>query len=126
MADKPHNTDMGAPKHEDGRSHDSGSDELKQRLDSLQGKLFEHERDAKQARKAEGGNANGYAQAFRLSSEFIAGIVAGAGIGYVLDMAAGTGPWGLIIFLLLGFVAGILNVLRSAGYVSQQDRRIRK
>ena len=32
---------------------------------------------------------------------------------------AGTSPWGLIIFLLLGFVAGVLNVLRSAGLVAE-------
>jgi ATP synthase protein I len=32
---------------------------------------------------------------------------------------AGTSPWGLIIFLLLGFGAGVLNVLRSAGMVAE-------
>lgn len=60
------------------------------------------------------------AQAMKLSSEFIAGIVVGALLGWVLDRYAGTSPWGLIIFLLLGFGAGTLNVLRSAGYVADQ------
>lgn len=60
------------------------------------------------------------AQAMKLSSEFIAGIVVGALIGYALDRFVGTSPWGLIIFLLLGFVAGTLNVLRSAGYVAEK------
>jgi len=60
------------------------------------------------------------AQAMKLSSEFIAGIVVGALIGWFLDRYAGTSPWGLIIFLLLGFGAGTLNVLRSAGYVADQ------
>jgi len=37
-----------------------------------------------------------------------------------VDRLAGTSPWGLIIFLLLGFCAGVLNVLRSAGLVAEQ------
>ncbi|AGB70242.1 MULTISPECIES: AtpZ/AtpI family protein [Rhizobium] len=59
----------------------------------------------------------GYAQAMKLSSEFIAAIIVGAVLGYVLDRFLGTTPWGMIILLLLGFCAGVLNVLRSAGKV---------
>jgi ATP synthase protein I len=29
----------------------------------------------------------------------------------------GTSPWGMIVFLLLGFAAGVLNVMRAAGVV---------
>lgn len=60
------------------------------------------------------------AQAMKLSSEFIAGIVVGGVIGWSLDRFVGTTPWGMIIFLLLGFAAGTLNVLRAAGYVADQ------
>lgn len=66
-----------------------------------------------------GGRTTGYAQAFKLSSEFIAGIAVGIGIGWFVDRMAGTSPWGLIVFLLLGFGAGILNVLRAAGMVAE-------
>ncbi|TIX68369.1 MAG: ATP F0F1 synthase subunit I, partial [Mesorhizobium sp.] len=55
----------------------------------------------------------------KLSSEFIAGIVVGVGIGWIIDRLAGISPWGLIVGLLLGFGAGVLNVLRSAGLVAQ-------
>ncbi|MFC5385019.1 AtpZ/AtpI family protein [Aquamicrobium segne] len=65
------------------------------------------------------GGASGYGQAFKLSSEFIAGVVVGVAIGWMVDRLAGTSPWGLVIFLLVGFAAGVLNVLRSAGVVSQ-------
>ncbi|HEV7322378.1 MAG TPA: AtpZ/AtpI family protein [Ensifer sp.] len=75
--------------------------------------------DAAEARAAE--SRKGYAAAMKLSSEFIAGIVVGAFLGYLLDHFAGTGPWGMIIFLLLGFCAGVLNVLRSAGMVATLD-----
>jgi len=59
--------------------------------------------------------ASGYAQGFRLSSEFVAGVLVGAGIGWLLDRWLGIAPWGLIVFGVLGFGAGVLNVVRSAG-----------
>lgn len=69
------------------------------------------------------GSRKGYAEAMKLSSEFIAGVVVGAFLGYLLDHFAGTGPWGMIVLLLLGFCAGVLNVLRSAGLVATPDQR---
>jgi ATP synthase protein I len=60
-------------------------------------------------------SAANYAQAFRLSSLFVAAILVGAALGWGLDWAAGTSPWGLITLLLLGFCAGVLNVVREAG-----------
>jgi ATP synthase protein I len=59
--------------------------------------------------------ASGYARGFRLSSEFVAGVIVGAGIGWLIDRTLGISPWGLTVFLLLGFAAGVLNVMRSAG-----------
>jgi F0F1-type ATP synthase assembly protein I len=58
------------------------------------------------------------AQALRLASEFAAGVVVGGGIGWVVDRVFGVSPWGLITFVLLGFAAGVLNVMRSAGVSS--------
>ncbi|WP_428641720.1 AtpZ/AtpI family protein [Roseibium sp.] len=78
--------------------------------------------ETKAARKSQS-NSSGYAQAMKLSSEFIAGVLVGAGIGWVADQWLGTSPLGLIVFLLLGFAAGVLNVLRSAGVVEQPDPR---
>ncbi len=63
-------------------------------------------------------NSGGMAYAVKISSEFIAGIVVGTAIGWLIDKLAGTSPWGLIVFLLLGFCAGVLNVLRSAGLIA--------
>lgn len=61
--------------------------------------------------------ASGYARGFRLSSELVAGVLVGGGIGWLLDRWLGIAPWGLIVFVLLGFGAGVLNVMRSAGVV---------
>ena len=62
--------------------------------------------------------ASGYAKGFRLSSELVAGVLVGAGLGWLIDRWVGIAPWGLIVFLLLGFAAGVLNVMRSAGVVA--------
>jgi ATP synthase protein I len=55
------------------------------------------------------------ARGFRLSTELVAGVLVGAALGWLLDKWLGISPWGLIVFLLLGFVAGVLNVMRAAG-----------
>jgi ATP synthase protein I len=57
------------------------------------------------------------ARGFRLSAELVAGVVVGAMIGWLIDRGLGISPWGMIVFLLLGFVAGVLNVMRVAGVV---------
>jgi ATP synthase protein I len=65
--------------------------------------------------------ASGYARGFRLSSELVAGVVVGAGLGWLIDRLFGIAPWGFIVFLLLGFAAGVLNVMRAAGVVPGGD-----
>src|SRR6476620_7162664 len=54
------------------------------------------------------------ARGFRLSTELVAGVLVGAMIGWLLYRWLGISPWGLIIFLLLGFAAGVLNVMRAS------------
>jgi ATP synthase protein I len=62
-------------------------------------------------------DASGMARGFRLSTELVAGVLVGAGIGWLLDRWLGTTPLGMIVLLLLGFAAGVLNVMRVAGVV---------
>ncbi len=65
-----------------------------------------------------------FGNAFQLSSEFIAAILVGAIIGYGIDWLLGTLPWGLILFFLLGFVAGVMNVMRAAGELAGPGDRL--
>ena len=120
MADE--NGPDGTGKTGPGKQHEAGirDDDLERRRRELEASLatrlpnrLEEKDDAK------AGSAAGYGQALKLSSEFIAGVVVGAGLGWIIDRQAGTSPWGLIVFLLLGFGAGVLNVLRSAGAVAE-------
>jgi len=55
---------------------------------------------------------SGLARGMRIGTEFIAAILVGAIFGYLIDLGLGTSPWGLLIMLLVGFAAGILNVTR--------------
>jgi len=58
--------------------------------------------------------------AFRFSTEMVAALVVGGGFGWAVDWISDrwspihTKPWGLIVFFVLGAVAGILNVVRAA------------
>lgn len=61
---------------------------------------------------------SGIAQAWRLSSEFVAGVLVGTGLGWAIDWFFGTQPWGLIIFVLLGFAAAVVNVMRASGQMA--------
>ena len=63
------------------------------------------------------------ARALRLSSELVAGVLVGAVIGWGIDRLLSTSPFGLIVFFLLGFVAGVVNVVRSAGVAPDRTAR---
>ncbi|MBM3566667.1 MAG: phosphoribosylaminoimidazolecarboxamide formyltransferase [Alphaproteobacteria bacterium] len=52
--------------------------------------------------------------AFRVSVEIISAVAVGVGIGWGIDYLLGSDPWGLVVFTLLGGVAGMLNVYRLA------------
>jgi ATP synthase protein I len=107
-----------------GNTPDAGkmltSEELESRRRSLEAKLASRGAGPKASSEDKGTEtASGVAQAIKLSSEFIAGVLVGAGLGWLADRFLGTSPWGLIILLLLGFCAGTLNILRSAGRVAE-------
>ena len=53
-------------------------------------------------------------QALRLATELVVGVGVGGVIGWGLDRALGTAPFLLVVFLILGGAAGIINVMRAA------------
>jgi ATP synthase protein I len=78
---------------------------------------------APEARRASDGSA--MARGLRLSSELVAGVLVGGAIGYGLDYWLGIRPWGFIVFVLLGFVAGLVNLMRAAGVLAKPEDRVR-
>ena len=100
--------------------------DLSDRLKDLSGRIA-----AEQSQRAESErpsasmqSATGYAKGYRLASEFVAGTLVGGLIGYGIDWVFGTMPLGLIVFLLLGFGAGILNMARAANRVPPAQERL--
>lgn len=104
-----------------GRRAGSSDADLARRLDRLSRDLEAEKRErAEEERPTRPAGAN-FAHAFRLASEFVAGVLVGAALGWGIDYLAGTSPWGMIGFLLLGFAAGVLNVVRAAGRMSSDQ-----
>jgi ATP synthase protein I len=66
--------------------------------------------------------------AWRMVIELVAGIVIGFGIGYALDVLLGTMPIFLVLFVLLGFAAGVRVMMRSVRELqiegAAQDERV--
>src|SRR4030081_2525844 len=114
-------------------SRDKSPDEaaLSARLGSLDHRLSEI-RDNRKIRTDQPGTEQDTAKArasamaigLRLSSELVAGVLVGAALGWGFDRLLSTSPWGLIVFLLLGFTAGVINVMRAAGVMAKQSERL--
>ena len=81
--------------------------ELGKRLDEVK---------ARNAPPVQDGSARGkaFGEAFKIVAELMVGVVVGGGIGWVLDRQLGSAPWLLMLFLILGFAAGLSNVIRTA------------
>lgn len=97
----------------------SGADDadLSARLKSLDARISQASvhREESEPRTRPTSDSSAIGQAFRLSAEFVSGVLAGAIVGWLVDQLFGTSPWGLIICLILGFCAGMLNLMRAAG-----------
>jgi len=52
--------------------------------------------------------------AFKVATEFLAGLLVGGVIGWYLDQWFGTRPVLFLLFFALGAAAGMLNVFRNA------------
>ena len=84
------------------------SAEIGQKLDALN-----------RERRAAGGSTgktqqSDYGPAFQFAAEFLVGVIVGGGLGWALDRQFGTAPWLLVVFVIMGFVAGLMNVVRAA------------
>lgn len=106
----------------DGKNSDPGRgtltpgerDALRQRATDLGKRLDQvHARTAPVAGDARARGA-AMGEAFKIVAELVVGVVVGVGMGWALDRALGTAPWLMVLFLILGFAAGISNVVRTA------------
>ncbi len=102
-------------------------DEMQQRLDDVQNRIDKMSPDDEKNLpngKGLGTKRQSSGRALQVGSDLIAGVVAGGMMGYGLDVWFGTKPLWLIVFLMLGIVAGLANVLRSARILQKEQSEL--
>ena len=60
----------------------------------------------------------GWAVGIRYASDFSAAVIVGGLLGFGFDTLANTTPWGLLVGIIFGFVAGTRNIVRTAKEMS--------
>ncbi|HUS98232.1 MAG TPA: AtpZ/AtpI family protein [Hyphomicrobiaceae bacterium] len=88
---------------------------FKARASEIARKLGKTNRNKAEPELNHGERGAAMGQAFKIAIELVVGVVFGGLIGWGLDRFFSTsGPWFLILFLVLGFAAGMMNVIRTA------------
>ncbi len=89
----------------DGKSLEDRFGQLKEQMDTI------HESKANEKPERDG---NAIGKAMRMGTEFVVAVLVGAFLGWQFDTWFDTKPLWLILFMLIGFGAGVNNVLRLA------------
>jgi len=84
---------------------------LKKKIDNLQQPIPKNKTNKKES---------GAGLGFKLSTEIVAALVVGVGMGIIVDNYFNTKPFGLIIFFILGAFAGFLNIYRVIRRIEKQ------
>ena len=93
----------------------------KERLRQLDDRIAELKRAQQPAKRHQDEHYSQANIAWRMVTELVAGLGIGFGIGYGLDSLFGTMPLFLVLFVFLGFAAGIKTMLRTAGEVQRKQ-----
>ena len=90
-------------------------EDFKTRLEIAKSKIKKQVQSDSEKRGSFMGNA------FKLGTELVAAVAVGTIIGFILDSWFDTKPWLIIIFFFLGAAAGMLNVIRTASRMQNED-----
>lgn len=83
------------------------------RIESLERRLqAAKEREAERTGSSQQGADANYRLGNRVLAELLGGIIGGLAIGWVIDLFAGTRPWGLLVMLFLGIIVAFRNIIR--------------
>jgi ATP synthase protein I len=87
------------------------------------GKKLEKARESEKSRRLWKSNVNrppssALGLAFRVSVELVSAVAVGLAIGWGIDWVLESRPWAMIVFIILGFIAGVMNVYRVASGMS--------
>jgi ATP synthase protein I len=101
---------------------------LKRRSEGIGKRLGEVQSRQNVGRRQQTSAVNGaaYGQAFKIAAELIAGVIFGGALGWFLDRQFGTLPLLLVVFVMVGFAAGMLNVIRGAKRAQAQAEPLQR
>ena len=94
---------------EDKAAFEGRISDLGERLDKVKAN---HKADAQADLDAEM-RGRGMAYGMRMAAELVGAVIVGGAIGWGLDWWLGSKPWLFLLFFVLGFAAGVLNVVRA-------------
>ena len=78
------------------------------------------------ARQNDAGRGRAFGDAFKIVGELVVGVVVGGGVGWFLDRQFHTMPWLLVLCLILGFAAGMSNVIRTARQMQAESEPLQR
>lgn len=114
-SDTPRGPSEGRPVEQGSSSSDPVLSDRLQRLNAALDKARPRDQSQPAGSGPDTSTSSGMALAFRLGAEFVSGVLVGALVGWGLDKVLGIAPWGIIFLTLIGFGAGVLNMMRAAG-----------
>ena len=88
------------------------------KIKNLKKKISNYNKDQQQKKITE--NKKGASFGFRISTEIVAALIVGVGIGLIVDNYFNSSPFGLIIFFIFGALAGFLNIYRVMRRIEKQ------
>lgn len=91
---------------------ENGDRERLNKLGDRLAAIHQEEAEKEQAEAAARESSNGVSIGMRIGIELIAGTLVGGAIGYFIDQKLNTKPIFLLAFVVLGFTAGMMDVLR--------------
>ncbi|MGH9810599.1 MAG: AtpZ/AtpI family protein [Terriglobia bacterium] len=120
--DKAQRPEEGEISPEDREAIRKRSAELGQKLDAIKSRrvVASAKGQAGESRQSD------FGAAFKFAAELVVGVVVGGGIGWALDKQFGTAPWFMIVLVILGFAAGLLNVVRAAQRAQAQNEPLQR
>lgn len=67
------------------------------------------------------GRSTAWSTGIRYGSGFAGGVLVGTGLGWFADKVFEIAPWGMLVGMILGFAAGVRNIMREAAVLNAEN-----
>ncbi len=104
---------------DDNDNNDTDADDINSRIQDLKSR---YEDDSPPAQP----HTQGMGAGFRVATDMVGGVLVGVFIGYQLDTFFATKPVFLLIFIVIGMAAGVVNVIRTAHRLDNMKKNQQK